>query len=127
MPASLWLIPPATHPLSPALESLISDALPTHLDRSTPSFHPHVTLISPLDLASLVHAHDNNAQSWLESIAWPWAEVKFVELAAGQTFTKRLFIRCEKGGLAALAQRAALETGSARSSDVAWDPHVSLM
>jgi len=75
----------------------------------------------------------------LERLAVPQVQevkVQFKEVAVGNTFTKKLFIRCEKPGiegLATLCRWQAVEGGDSgymqRAEQWAegWDPHVSLM
>ncbi|RPA75040.1 hypothetical protein BJ508DRAFT_24980 [Ascobolus immersus RN42] len=51
--ASLWLIPPENHPLTPHLQELISNTLPPLLPGHSPSFPPHLTLTSNIPLRLL--------------------------------------------------------------------------
>jgi 2',3'-cyclic-nucleotide 3'-phosphodiesterase len=101
-----------------------------------PHFAPHVTLTSDIDLSTL----KPTPEKWLERLAVPQVndmKVVFKEVAVGNTFTKKLFIRCEKGsleGLATLCRWQAIEggetgVGTAKAEKWAesWDPHVSLM
>jgi hypothetical protein len=95
-----------------------------------------MTLTSDIDLSTL----KPTPEKWLERLAVPQLndmKVIFKEVAVGNTFTKKLFIRCERRGLeglAALCRWQAVEggetgVGTAKAEKWAesWDPHVSLM
>jgi 2',3'-cyclic-nucleotide 3'-phosphodiesterase len=128
-----------THHLDTTLTKLISTTIPSAFpgqQTTLPHFAPHVTLTSNIDLSKL----KPSPEKWLEGLAVPQVkdvQVKFREVAVGSTFTKKLFIRCEREGiegLATLCRWQAVEggesgVGTERAEKWAetWDPHVSLM
>jgi len=130
---------PKSHNVDSALNNLITTAIPSAFpgqDAKLPTFPAHVTLTSEIDLGSL----KPNPAAWLERLAVPQVAdvtVRFREVAVGQAFFKKLFLRCERGGLEGLAQLCrwqAVEGGAAGSGMEnaerwveGWDPHVSLM
>lgn len=110
------------------------------------SFMPHITLTSGIDLSAL----QPSPKAWLERLAIPQENdvtVSFNSLEVGTTFTKKLFLRCDKGGLQGLAELArwqgvevsngiggangmGAEDGRRRAEQWAegqFDPHVSLL
>jgi 2',3'-cyclic-nucleotide 3'-phosphodiesterase len=103
-------------------------------------FVPHVTLTSDIDLTTL----HPNPTAWLERLAIPQKQdvtVSFTSLEVGPTFTKKLFLRCDKGGLEGLGELArwqAVESPNGIGgederrkaehwAEEHWEPHVSLL
>jgi 2',3'-cyclic-nucleotide 3'-phosphodiesterase len=128
-----------SHHLDTTLTKIISTTIPSNFPSqgtALPHFTPHITLTSDIDISTL----KPSPEKWLDSLAVPRGEdvrVKFKELAVGSTFTKKLFIRCERDdieGLATLCRWQGVEggesgVGTAKAEKWAesWDPHVSLM
>jgi Cyclic phosphodiesterase-like protein len=81
----------------------------------------------------------DNPQAWLDFLELPQAEdvrIVFADLASGDRWTKKLFLRAEKEPLrnVGMVCRSALEKMNHNSEDKArrwveeeWDPHVSLV
>jgi len=130
------------HQVHDTLTHLIDHTVPSIFSETPnlPTFIPHVTLTSDIDLFSL----KPNPSAWLERLAIPQVEdvkVKFQSVEVGQTFTKKLFVRCEKSGLEGLGELCrwqAVESPGGISGDDGrnraeawaegiWDPHLSLM
>jgi 2',3'-cyclic-nucleotide 3'-phosphodiesterase len=97
-------------------------------------------LASGIDITAL----HPNPKAWLERLAIPQEKdviVLFSSLETGPTFTKKLFLRCDKGGLQGLGELArwqAVESpGGIGGEDERrraehwaeehFDPHVSLL
>jgi hypothetical protein len=125
---SLWLVPPTDSAIYQALSNVIVNIVPPILNASDlpPKFESHVTLASRISRQTVTSDH----QKWLDELDLPTisaAEVTFQELAVGDTFTKKLFIRCER--VESLLQLAAsCRAHSSSEGDGAdYDPHVSLV
>lgn len=133
---SLWLV------ADPALEirdklalAILRDVPLLCPEQKLPLFLPHVTLTSNIDPASI-----DDPQKWLDSLDLQLAmesaiEVSFSEVAIGDRFFKKLFIRCVKNeGLMKLAKecrRIAVLNGDGQEAErwvrEEYDPHCSLM
>jgi 2',3'-cyclic-nucleotide 3'-phosphodiesterase len=138
--ASLWLLPPENSAVRETLQSLITTEIPGLLNNpSAPTFVPHVTLTSDIDILLLTKEFVD-PEKWLSTLSWEFdgvCHVQFKELAVGDKFTKKLFVRCikeEKGDdLASFAgycrEKALIQekAGAAEGAKEAYDPHVSLM
>lgn len=137
------------HKIHETLTELIT-TIPSQTTISSTSeplnFVPHITLTSGIDLSAL----QPSPKVWLERLAIPQQNdvtVSFTSLEVGPTFTKKLFLRCDKGGLQGLAELArwqgveasngiggasgmGAEDGRRRAEQWAedkFDPHVSLL
>jgi 2'-5' RNA ligase len=125
---SLWLVPPTDSAIYKALSNAIVNIVPPILNasESPPRFEPHVTLASRIPKQITT----SNPQKWLDELDLPTisaAEVRFQELAVGDTFTKKLFIRCERAeSLLQLAASCRVQS-SANVDEADYDPHVSLV
>lgn len=146
--SSLWLIPPATHPLHAILTTLITDTLPSLLlpppspssssSSLLPTFSPHLTLTSSIPPAT----YSPDPQAWLDSIPFPSSADVRVSLESVRTedvFLRRCYLRAEFAGvrdIAAAARAAGVESEGAVGAErtAAWlekwrtgfGPHVSL-
>lgn len=125
---SLWLVPPEGSHAYKVLTKAITDLVPPEIQSSDPppKFEPHVTLTSRISRQSFT----TDPQQWLDEIDLPeisTVEVRWQELAVGNTFTKKLFIRCKRSS--ALLQLAAScrAFSSANVGEAQYDPHVSLL
>ncbi|QDS77373.1 hypothetical protein FKW77_005708 [Venturia effusa] len=137
------------HNIYETLTELIS-TIPSTIPDSTASkplsFVPHITLTSGIDLAAL----QPSPKAVLERIAIPEPDnviVSFTSLEIGPTFTKKLFLRCDRAGLQGLAELARWQAVEAtkdvsNANDIgaedarrraeewaesSFDPHVSLL
>jgi hypothetical protein len=125
---SLWLVPPTDSTIYKALSNAIVNIVPPILNASDspPRFEPHVTLTSRISRQTI----SSDPQKWLDELDLPaisTAEVMFQEIAVGDTFTKKLFIRCEREG-SLLELAASCRAHSSSEGDGAdYDPHVSLV
>lgn len=130
--SSLWLLPPADHPLNAVLASLIRQTS-SHFD-STHLFLPHVTLTSEISPSS----HSSDPQAWLDALDLPSGNdvrVKFEKLASEDVFVRKLYIQCAKtNGLEKLAGASRREVDDfgddAKVSEWVndkYNPHVSLL
>jgi 2',3'-cyclic-nucleotide 3'-phosphodiesterase len=101
--SSLWLVPPADHPITNILSSLIKKTT-THF-HSPHLFIPHVTLTSNINPSS----HSGNPQQWLDALDLPKGEhvvVRFGNLQSEDAFFKKLYINVDKIGVQELGMRA---------------------
>ena len=93
---SLWLVPPKDSVIHTVLADAIARMVPSVLaaeDPLLPQFEPHLTLAT--QIPSIFARVD--LQTWLEKIDLPdEVDVDFQELAVGDAFDKKLFIRCRK-------------------------------
>jgi 2',3'-cyclic-nucleotide 3'-phosphodiesterase len=129
-------MPPEDDPVLEPLTKLIGSELPAYFASSKSAsfalFVPHLTLTS--DIKNVTE----DPQKWLDSLHFPSSEgisVQFTELAKGNHWTKKLFLRTEKDPLRKLAAscRSAVEPydddteAVLRWVEEEWDPHVSLV
>ena len=130
--SSLWLLPPANHPLN--------DVLPTLIDKTSKQFDsphrflPHITLTSEI----LPSKHGADAQAWLDSLSLPFkndVKVEFERLGSDEAFFRKLYIKCKKAeGVKNLAQQCRQqvqgfeEEGKSKVwAEEQYMPHLSLM
>ncbi|CAO2650702.1 Nn.00g019940.m01.CDS01 [Neocucurbitaria sp. VM-36] len=130
--SSLWLLPPASHPLNSLLPTLI-DQTSAHFN-SPHHFLPHVTLTSEVNPS----AYDADPQAWLDSMNIQTGgelPVRFEKLASEDVFFRKLYIKCEKNdALCTLALRCRQHVKgfekAAKAEEWAkesYTPHVSLL
>lgn len=124
---SLWLIPPENSDIYNALKNAIDHQVP-HAPgiQDAPRFEPHITLTSRIPKASV----GTDPQKWLDELNLPSVsavEVKFQELASGETFFKKLFIRCERSESLLRLVSSCRGSSSAKTDEAQYDPHVSLL
>ncbi|KAF2661364.1 2',3'-cyclic-nucleotide 3'-phosphodiesterase [Lophiostoma macrostomum CBS 122681] len=129
--SSLWLLPPADHPLDSLLTSLIEQTS-AHF-HSPHLFIPHVTLTS--EIAS--SAYESNPQQWLDEFKFPKSDlvqVRFESLQSEDVFVRKLYIKVEKGGVIELGKvaRQAVdgyveEAAAKRWAEEKYAPHLSLL
>lgn len=139
--SSLWLTPPASHPLHAIITNLIETSIPAHFPNTTPRppiFSPHLTLTSNVDPG----IYADQPQRWLDEIPFPSAEdvnVSFEKVKTEDVFYRRCYLKCVYDGVkdvAAIARARGVE-GEADVGKIteAWlaewqgsfGPHVSLM
>ncbi|GAB7331168.1 hypothetical protein MBLNU13_g02642t2 [Cladosporium sp. NU13] len=94
---SLWLVPledsHAYNVLTKAITSIVPDEMGA--SGSAPKFEPHITLASRIPRQAVT----SDPQKWLDEIDLPTistVEVRWHELAVGDKFHKKLFIRCKR-------------------------------
>ncbi|KAI9172672.1 2',3'-cyclic-nucleotide 3'-phosphodiesterase [Paramyrothecium foliicola] len=137
--SSLWLIPPADHPLHRVLGKLICTQLPAKFPELTgPQFDPHMTLTSNISPA----VYGDSPQQWLDSIPWPSGkevQVRFETVETEDTFFRRGTIKVNFDGVRDVAgiARARGVVGEEAIGPVteewlkewksAFGPHVSLI
>jgi 2',3'-cyclic-nucleotide 3'-phosphodiesterase len=130
--ASLWLLPPASHPLNAKLSTLIRRSK-AHF-ASTHLFLPHITLTSDIDPA----VYGADPQAWLDALHLPAAEhvvVRFTNLASEDVYVRKLYIACRKlDGLCELAAACRREVKGFDEEEKAqgwvkekYAPHASLL
>ncbi|KAF1831883.1 2, 3 cyclic phosphodiesterase [Decorospora gaudefroyi] len=130
--SSLWLLPPADHPLNNTLPTLIDET--SKQFKSPHRFLPHVTITSQISPP----LYGSEPQAWLESLELPSGssvEVKFEGLGSEEAFLRKLYIKCRKtGGLQNLGQqcRRKVEGFEEESKANTWAreqymPHLSLL
>lgn len=139
--ASLWLLPPSSDSITKTLTTIIEEDVPKLLDEGAPSFEPHITLTSDVDLTNI-----HRPQQWLQDLisqhnsASPKPiAVEFQQIGTAQRFTKKVYIQCQKEGekhsslraLAAICRQSSSLCGDKMEAErwvrEAWDPHVSLL
>ena len=125
---SLWLIPPAGSHIYNALTRAIEELVPSEIKPSdvAPKFEPHLTLASRLPRQSIA----SDPQKWLDELDLPaisTVEVKFHELATGDMYFKRLFIRCKRSDSLLQLASSCRAFSSAKIDETQYDPHVSLL
>ena len=110
--SSLWLLPPASHPLHAALSTLISKTLPSLLPAESDAatladvdfFPPHVTLTSEIDPAA---TYGDNPQGWLDAIPFPKEKVcvRFVgeTVVSQDVYVRRCYLPVALDGVRAAA------------------------
>lgn len=129
--SSLWLLPPPTHPLTPALTSLLDRT--ASFFSSPHHFLPHVTLTS--DVAAATYGAD--PQAWLDGLDLPAAgavHVRLGALASEDVFVRKLYSRVGKEGVSGLGRACRRVVGGFESQEEAgawvegkWNPHLSLL
>jgi len=127
---SLWLVPPENSEIHDLLADAITRTVPSVLaakrEDPLPQFEPHVTLASQIPKASIT----SDPQTWLDEIDLPITsavDVDFQELAVGDTFTKKLFIRCRRPESLLSLASACREFSAVKFGEAEYDPHVSLV
>jgi 2',3'-cyclic-nucleotide 3'-phosphodiesterase len=129
--SSLWLLPPAKHPLTNVLSTAIKQ-ISAHFN-SPHLFLPHVTLTSEISPS----AHSPDPQAWLDILKLPPAKdvrVRLGRLESQDVFFKKLYSRVEKDGVSELAKVARGTVQGFEEEDVAtgwveekYMPHCSLL
>jgi 2',3'-cyclic-nucleotide 3'-phosphodiesterase len=130
--SSLWLLPPANHPLNDILPKLI-DETSKQFD-SPHRFLAHVTLTSEISSSK----YGSDPQGWLDSLELPASKavkVEFECLGSDEHFFRKLYIKCLKtDGVKKLAQQCRQqvqgfeEEAKARSwAEEQYMPHLSLL
>ncbi|KAI5374737.1 2',3'-cyclic nucleotide 3'-phosphodiesterase [Alternaria postmessia] len=130
--SSLWLLPPADHPLNEVLPRLIDKT--SKQFNSPHRFLPHVTLTSEISPSK----YGSDPQAWLESLDLPSGQsiqIKFERLGSEDVFFRKLYIKCAKAaGIKQLAQQCRShvngfedETNSKTWAEEQYMPHLSLM
>jgi hypothetical protein len=125
---SLWLVPPEGSHAYNVLAKAITELVPYEMDASgsAPKFEPHVTLASRIQRQSI----PSDPQKWLDDIELPEissVEVRWHELAVGDTYTKKLFIRCKRSSSLLQLAASCRVFSSANVGEAQYDPHVSLL
>ena len=92
--SSLWLIPPASHPLHGIISSLIAGDLPSRFPEVTgPAFAPHMTLTSNIPPA----VYGDQPQAWLDAIPWPAVasdvSIRFRAVRTEDVFFRRCYLQ----------------------------------
>jgi 2',3'-cyclic-nucleotide 3'-phosphodiesterase len=130
--SSLWLLPPADHPLN--------EVLPRLIDKTSEQFHSphrflhHVTLTSEISPSK----YGSDPQAWLESLDLPAGNdvrITFERLGSDDAFYRKLYIKCEKNeGIKQLAHQCRKHVDGFEEENKlkAWTeeqymPHLSLM
>lgn len=130
--SSLWLLPPADHPLNETLPALI-DKTSKHFG-SVHRFLPHLTITSEISPSK----YGSDAQAWLDSLnlfSGTDVQIKFERLGSEDVFFRKLYIKCKKSdGVEKLAQQCRQQVDGFSDEKVAgawvedkYMPHVSLM
>ena len=125
---SLWLVPPEDSHVYNALNKAITEIVPHEAGASdsAPRFEPHLTLASRIPRQSIT----SDPQQWLEEIDLPTiseVEVRWHELAVGDAYFKKLFIRCQRSSSLLQLASSCRVFSSAESGEAQYDPHVSLL
>lgn len=125
---SLWLVPPKDSNVYNLLNRAITEIVPDEAKASdsAPRFEPHLTLASRIPRQSIT----SDAQQWLEKIDLPAisaVEVRWHELAIGNAYFKKLFIRCKRSGSLLQLASSCRVFSSAETTEAQYDPHVSLL
>lgn len=130
--SSLWLLPPADHPLNKVLPGLIDQTSKSF--GSPHRFLPHVTLTSEISPSK----YGSDGPAWLSALDLGPAKdvrVNLERLGSDDFFFRKLYIKCEKdGGLKTLAKQCRKHVDGYADEKTAQDwakeaymPHVSLM
>ncbi|KAF2869799.1 2',3'-cyclic-nucleotide 3'-phosphodiesteras-like protein [Massariosphaeria phaeospora] len=129
--ASLWLLPPADHPLHSVLTELIKK-VSAHF-HSPHLFLPHVTLTSDISPSS----YASDPHKWLEEVEFPpgtEVKVEFRRLQSEDVFVRKLYIKVEKTGVSDIGRAArkmveGFEDGEAANqcAEEKYAPHLSLL
>lgn len=133
---SLWLVPPEDseihHVLTDAIARMVPSVLAAKHEAPLPRFEPHVTLAVQIPRVNIT-AFAANPQAWLDNIDLPDntspVDVEFQELAVGDAFHKKLFIRCRQtDSLLSLASACQTYSGvEMPGGPGTYDPHISLV
>lgn len=125
---SLWLVPPEGSRAYNVLTKAITELVPPEIQASDspPKFEPHVTLASRIQRQSI----PSDPQKWLDDIELTKissVEVRWHELAVGDTLTKKLFIRCKRTSSLLQLAASCRVFSSSNVGEAQYDPHVSLL
>ena len=125
---SLWLVPSEGSDAYKVLTKAITEIVPEEIGASdiAPKFEPHITLASRIPRQSIT----SDPQEWLDGIELPEissVEVKWHELAVGDTYHKRLFVRCKRSDSLLQLASSCRAFSSANVGEAQYDPHVSLL
>lgn len=125
---SLWLIPPEGSHIYNTLARAINELVPSEIQPSdaAPKSEPHLTLASRIPRQSIT----SDPQTWLDEIDLPaisTVEVRFHELATGDMYFKKLFIRCKRSDSLLQLASSFRAFSSATVDEAQYDPHVSLL
>jgi 2',3'-cyclic-nucleotide 3'-phosphodiesterase len=125
---SLWLVPPPNSSIHQNLTKAITHTVPQALNSSNPVplFEPHLTLTSRIPRQTIT----DDPQKWLDEIKLPpipEAVVSFKEVAVGDAYFKKLFIRCKRDEALLRLARACRVHSSKGDGEEEYDPHVSLV
>lgn len=122
---SLWLVPPEEYKPGSQLSKLTTSSFPASTNfPNSPSFTPHITLTSSIPASS---------QPILPSLkleTLPSPDVQFEELAHGDAYFKKIFLRIKKTeSLLNLAKhvRDILLPQAKTFNEEVYDPHISLV
>lgn len=86
MGISLWIVPPTSDPVTPKLKEIITTL---SKKRSSPSFHPHITLASLPQCVSL-----EEITACLLTVKGP-VSINFEKIRTGETYFQSVFIAIE--------------------------------
>jgi 2',3'-cyclic-nucleotide 3'-phosphodiesterase len=122
---SLWLIPPEDYKPSSQLSTLTTSSFPASANfPNSPSFTPHITLTSSVPVPS------DPLLPLLNLDSLPLPDVQFSELAHGDTYFKKIFLRIKKTdtlvGLAKHVRDTLLPAAPPFNAEI-YDPHISLI
>lgn len=125
---SLWLVPPKGSHCYDVLTKAITDIVPGEMraSGSAPQFEPHLTLASRIPRQSI----SSDPQEWLDGLDLPaisTVEVRWHELAVGDAYFKRLFVRCKRSDSLLKLASSCRAFSSANIDEAQYDPHVSLL
>jgi 2',3'-cyclic-nucleotide 3'-phosphodiesterase len=125
---SLWLVPPEGSHIYNALSRAIAELVPSEIQPSdsAPKFEPHLTLASRIPRRSIT----SDPQKWLDEIDLPaisTVEVEFHELATGDMYFKKLFIRCKRSESLLRLASSCRAFSSATIDEAQYDPHASVL
>lgn len=125
---SLWLVPPEDSHAYKVLTKAIDYIVPDEMGApgSAPKFKPHITLASRIPRHSIA----SDPQTWLDAIDLPAlssVEVRWQELAVGESYFKRLFVRCKRSDSLLRLASSCRAFSSATKDEAQYDPHVSLL
>ncbi|KAF2472053.1 2',3'-cyclic-nucleotide 3'-phosphodiesterase [Lindgomyces ingoldianus] len=129
--SSLWLLPPADHPLNSILSSLIQETS-SHFN-SPQLFIPHITLTSEISPSTYLP----DPQAWLDHLKLPAGKdvrVKMGRLQSEDVFVRKLYSKVEKQGVVEIAKLARTvvagfneDEGAQRWANEKYGPHLSLL
>lgn len=109
-----------------AIARIVPSVLATE-EGPLPQFEPHLTLDSHI---SRGFVRDDDFQTWLDKINLPDAsavDVEFQELAVGDEFNKKLFLRCRQSDSLMSLASAFRGYSCVKTPKGRYDPHVSLL